>query len=272
MYAFFRKWLLDAPAESEKPLALDPARLRVVRPAGKNQAEIHEVMRSAFVAQTSALLARNDRRSREILRSGLMLSLAVDVPKRVGRGTGRILLVVAESEAAAAPVASGLAGVGLVEILVLPPVITRRDALWNDFFSTYNRTPVGDRVQAIVDRLAARASRGRVDLIGVGGAGACTLLARAIAPDLAPGATAVDLERFPVDDDAAYVDRLYAPGLRRAGDLRAAALLGAPGPLCLHGVGVAAPWEPVVQGAAVGALNLQMASLSPAEIAAWLAG
>src|SRR5207253_1207652 len=72
-------------------------------------------------------------------------------------------------------------------------------------------------------------------VIGIGEAGLPTLLACALAPSI--GRVAIDTNGFPNEDDQAYVDGLFAPGLRRAGDLRTAAMLIAPKPLCLFNTG-----------------------------------
>ena len=258
MYAFFRKWLKDAPGEREKPLTLEPSALKVARPAGKTEEQIASDLRGAFAAQADSLLARSDRRSRESLRAGLALALGQDTepPKASrARGGGRSVLSVGGS----------LPGAETLTLAPLPRV-----DLWGAFYSTYNVTPVGERVGQIVDayRTKARAG-GTVDLVGFGEAGAWTLLAAAVLGAQLRGAVAVDLAGFPPGDDRAYVDRLFAPGLRRAGGLlSAASLTGAATRLCLYGLGDTAPWEPVARRG----VRLDAGRLAPDQIAAWLAG
>jgi len=46
----------------------------------------------------------------------------------------------------------------------------------------------------------------------------------------------LDVGRFDLSSDAAFLDRLYIPGLRRAGDLRTAAAM-AKGSLVVHNAG-----------------------------------
>jgi dienelactone hydrolase len=103
------------------------------------------------------------------------------------------------------------------------------------FFSTYNRTDTAERVEDILTALSylRRTARGKtVNLIGLGDAGLWCLLARAFAPEVER--TAVDVAGFDSADDLAFVERLYVPSLRRAGDIRTAAALIAPGRLLIH--------------------------------------
>ena len=110
------------------------------------------------------------------------------------------------------------------------PLDASPEALWKDYFTTYNRPPLGDRVQEIVDALVAlrRAGSRRVELIGLGAAGPWALLARGVAPEDLAGGTAADLNRFPWDDDRAYLARGDAHRHVVDGDERAVGL-GDPG-------------------------------------------
>lgn len=89
------------------------------------------------------------------------------------------------------------------------------------YFTTYNRTADQLRVQQILDAAAYLGGQfGPVDLVGVGPGGPWALLARAVAPRFRK--TMVDLGNFPTGpgaDDQAYLDRLFIPGIRRAGGL-----------------------------------------------------
>jgi dienelactone hydrolase len=86
-------------------------------------------------------------------------------------------------------------------------------------FDTYNRTAASQRVADIVD--AWRASPDAA-LVASGDAALAGLLASAVVP----GRRAVlDVDRFDASSDAAFVERLYMPGLRRAGDLATAAAM-----------------------------------------------
>ena len=97
-------------------------------------------------------------------------------------------------------------------------------------FDTYNRTAAGQRVADIV--AAVRANPGAA-LVADGDAALAALLASAVAP--VPVAI-LDVGRFDTSSDAGYLERLYIPGLRRAGDLQTAASL-ARGKVIVHNAG-----------------------------------
>src|SRR5262249_19102687 len=100
-------------------------------------------------------------------------------------------------------------------------------------FTTYNLTDDANRVQDILTAIAYAKKIGgtRVNLVGVGRAGLWTLLARDVAR------AAVDADSFRSSSDDAFVETLFIPGLRRAGDFLTAAALAAPAPLFVHGTG-----------------------------------
>jgi hypothetical protein len=119
-------------------------------------------------------------------------------------------------------------------------------------FETYNRTRAGQRVADIVSAL--RAVPGAV-LVAAGDAALAGALASAIEP---PRLAVLDVDGFTTVSDDGYLDRLYVPGLRRAGDLRTASDL-AQGRLVIHNAGA----EFDAPGARV-----ERRKLAPAEIAA----
>jgi hypothetical protein len=94
-------------------------------------------------------------------------------------------------------------------------------------FDSYNRTPASQRVADLVT--AARAHPGAA-LVAEGDAAIAGLLATAVAPiDLA----VLDVGGFDPANDADFVQKLYIPGLRRAGDLQTAAGMAA-GRIVVH--------------------------------------
>ncbi len=99
-------------------------------------------------------------------------------------------------------------------------------------FETYNRTPASQRVADIVAE--ARKHPGAV-LVAGADAGLEALLAAAITH---VRLAVIDAGRFDPSADAAFVDRLYIPGLRRAGDLQTAAAM-VRGRLIVHNAGTA---------------------------------
>jgi hypothetical protein len=97
-------------------------------------------------------------------------------------------------------------------------------------FDTYNRTAASARVADIVRAL--RANPGAA-LVASGDAALAGLLAAAVAP---PRLAVLDVGNFDTSNDQQFIDRLYIPGLRRAGDLQTAAKMVGHR-LVIHGAG-----------------------------------
>ena len=108
------------------------------------------------------------------------------------------------------------------------------------YMTTYNHTDTSNRVQDIITGityLRERANASAVSVVGIGEAGLWCLLACGLDPHIARAA--IDTDQFDNDDDQAYLDRLFIPCLRRAGDFRTVAALAAPAALLLHNTGSA---------------------------------
>jgi dienelactone hydrolase len=145
-----------------------------------------------------------------------------------------------------------------------------------EFFTTYNRTDDMQRVQDILTAavfLEAVLQPKEMALVGEGMAGLWCLLARPLLPKLI--STAADAAGFENESDEAYLDMLYIPLLRRAGDFASAAFLGPAAPLAIHNAGGKFKTEAFrdsfqLQDAA-GELRVSDTALTAKEIAAWLA-
>jgi len=97
-------------------------------------------------------------------------------------------------------------------------------------FDTYNRGPASQRVADLVFALSAAPG---AMLVADGEAALPGLLAAAVA---AVPVAVLDVDGFDPASDAAYLERLYLPGLRRAGGLRTAAAM-ARGKVVAHNAG-----------------------------------
>ena len=119
-------------------------------------------------------------------------------------------------------------------------------------FDAYNRTAASQRVADIVTAL--RASPSAV-LVAEGDAAVAGLLAAAIVP---VRRAILDVKGFDTSSDAAFLDRVYIPGLRRAGDVQTAARM-VRGEVIVHGAGKAfrAP-----------GIRVEPRTLTPADVAA----
>ena len=106
-----------------------------------------------------------------------------------------------------------------------------------NYFTTYNRTTAALRVQDIVTALHCFTNRSdvsEVNLIGIGEAGLWGLLAAGFT-DVKN--LVVDAAGHALNSDAAFLETLPIPGIRRVGDLRTAGTLVAPRPLVIHNTG-----------------------------------
>ena len=99
-------------------------------------------------------------------------------------------------------------------------------------FDTYNRTPASQRVADVV--AAVRAHPGAA-LVADGDAALAAILASAIVPIRL---AVLDVAGFDASSDQAFIEHLYIPGLRRAGDLQTAAAIAA-GEIVVHNGGSA---------------------------------
>ena len=103
------------------------------------------------------------------------------------------------------------------------------------YYHVFNRSDDANRIQDVLTAIAflrGHGDSGEVDVVGVGRAGLWALLAAAI--DGRVTSVAADLDLFEAASDDAYVDGLFIPGLRRAGDFRAAATLLTDTKVLLH--------------------------------------
>jgi hypothetical protein len=97
-------------------------------------------------------------------------------------------------------------------------------------FETYNRTQAAQRVADIVAALSADPGAA---VVANGDAALAALLASAV---IAPRLAVLDVGGFDTSKDTDFADRLYVPGLRRAGDLATAAAI-AGDTVVIHGAG-----------------------------------
>jgi len=144
---------------------------------------------------------------------------------------------------------------------------------FTNFFTTYNRTKLQERVRDLVTVCSRARFDGpdcRVVLRGTGGAGLWTLLA-------APAADAViaDCDQLDVSsDEALLAPDLFCPGIRNIGTFEGAPMLAAPHPLLLHNTGDKFPTAAIRSAyRALGAskkLRIESKRLSDEEIAEWI--
>ncbi len=142
------------------------------------------------------------------------------------------------------------------------------------YFTTFNQTDDAHRVQDILTALAylqKRSGREQVNLVGVGMAGIWCYFGRALAGDGVH--LTADLAQFRADTDFEYIDKFFIPGLRKAGDFRAAATLLGPGRVLLHNAGPEFPRDWVTESlAALGSsADIREQPVSGPELLDWIA-
>ena len=142
------------------------------------------------------------------------------------------------------------------------------------YFTTFNQTDDANRVQDLltaIEYARRRSGSAAVNLAGLEGAGVWAYFARALAGD---GVNlAADLGQFRASTDQEYIEKFFAPGLRKAGDFRAgAALLTGPGKTLLYNAGPEFPSDWVRDSflAAGREADLRTQPVSAAESLSWL--
>jgi hypothetical protein len=243
MYAWMARWLQNAPADvrlGERPFTVDALSDLLVfhqrpLPSGAaSPAQLTSNWIDAAKRQLSATpLETRGRALRHALGFGdlsieTMANANATPTSGVGRGRreARVVLV-ADGDAALAR-AVRAAGFTVKNIEFTP--FDAEAAAKIPHFETYNRTAAGQRVADIVSALQANP---RAAIVASGDAALAAVLAAAVVP----GRIAIlDVGTFDTSSDADFLQRLYIPGLRRAGDLATAASLGG-SKLIIHNAG-----------------------------------
>jgi hypothetical protein len=205
-------------------------------------------------------------------------------PARINPGVAPTLIV--HPEGTAWVLSSSQSGGGLVKgILERGGVVMGIDAFQTgsakaprnisaNGFTWFNQTDDANRVQDILTALAFlqnRTGASTVNLLGLEMGGVWSYFARTMA---GPGVNlAADLAQFAVDDDQQFLDRFFIPGLRRAGDFKAAAVVDTEGRLLLHNTRPGFPEDWVKDSALAGSTtaDVRAAKASEAELLAWVA-
>jgi hypothetical protein len=140
-------------------------------------------------------------------------------------------------------------------------------------FTVFNQTHDANRVQDILTALTYLQSRSNtkvVNLVGIDRGGVWSWFARSLA---GPGVNlAADLVQFRADTDEEYLNKFFVPGLRKAGDFRAAAVLATQDRLFVHNAGPEFPSEWIQQSAKAGnsAATIRAARTNDTELLTWL--
>jgi Acetyl xylan esterase (AXE1) len=229
LYGWMARWLKGAPADvrvEEKEFHPDPLPALLVfhqRPL-PDGAVTAEELTASWIAAARRQWSETDP---QILRASLRHALAPEIPAAPAPGRSHKVVVLATEDAELEPVLKR-AGFAVRRVAFTPPDAAAAAKI--EHFETYNRTPASQRVADI-----ARALREapHAMLVADGDAGPAGLLALAVAP---ADRAVLDVGQFDTSTDAAYLERLYIPGLLRAGGLPTAVSM-ATGRIVIHNAG-----------------------------------
>jgi hypothetical protein len=221
VYAWMAQWLKGAPGDVRvaerdfRPEALADALVFYGR-TRPEEAVTREQLTDRWIAAAKRQLKESDP---QMLRSALLHALA-PAPRaplgNSGRGSSTVVLAGEDSGLQTALTKSGF----VVRQVAATPFDSEAAAKI-DHFETYNRTAASQRVADIVQAIGEEP---HATLVAAGDWGLVAMLALALVP---VERAIVDVGQFDNSSDAAFVERLYIPGIRRAGDLQTAISMAA---------------------------------------------
>jgi len=220
MYAWMARWLKNGPAQdriAEKSFSPEsPQNLLVfygrplppgsVTPAQLTEYWIGEAKRQLASTAPAVLL--------ESLQHALGVSPSTKVANLADKFARPRTVLLSESNP---ELEAELKGKGLRSVVMQFTPFNKEAAAKINHFETYNRTPASQRVADIV---AALRQHPRAAIVARGDAALAALLAVSVEPS---SRAVLDVDRFDISSDQEYVDRVFVPGIRRAGDFQTAA-------------------------------------------------
>jgi hypothetical protein len=261
MYAWMAQWLQHAPEDTrpaERPFTPEPLQNLLVfynRPLPPNAVDVAGLTNEWIEAAKRQLAAAGSSAFTSTLRHVLGFAADKDLPPEAGsresvekKHLDRTVLISASNP----ELERALTSAGLKPTAISFTRFDAEAAAKVHHFETYNRTPASQRVADIV--AAVRAHPGAA-LVADGDPALAAVLASAVVPIRL---AVLDVAGFDTSSDQAFVDHLYMPGLRRAGDLQTAAAMSR-GELIVHNAGATFH---------VPALHPRNAKLTAAEIVA----
>ena len=253
VYAWMARWLQHAPADMKRPersFTVDPLPDLLVfhqRPLPASAVTAAQLTENWIAAAKRQMVTADPAALQSALRHALGFAPA-SPPAAAGSIANRtVLLAGSDPELERRATQRGLQ----VRHVTFTPYDSAAAAKVRHF-ETYNRTPAS---QSVADIVAAVRAHPGAALVADGDAALAAILASAVVPIRL---AVLDVAEFDSSSDQAFIDRLYIPGLRRAGDLQTAAAMSA-GEIVVHNGGSTFN---------VPALKPKASKLTPAEIVA----
>ena len=222
VYAWMARWLQNAPADvrrEERAFTPEPLADLLVfhqRPMPATAVSAADLTRGWIDAARKQLVTTPLETRARALRLALGYGSGVKPKEPTPASRRSRIVIVAGSDP---ELERQLQSTGLVVKKVNFTPFDADEAAKIPQFDTYNRTAASQRVADIVAALVASPEAA---LVATGDAGLAGLLASAVEP----GRVAIlDAANFDTSSDAAFVEHVYVPGLRRAGDFSTAAAL-----------------------------------------------
>jgi hypothetical protein len=262
MYAWMARWLQHAPEDAHPAeKSFTPERLENLlvfhnRSLPRNAVDVAGLTTEWIEAAKRQLAAAAPGAFSSTLQHALGFAANVLPPDKVlppkgGRDKGQLDRTVLTS-ASDPQLERALTSAGFKPTMISFTNDDAQAASKINHFDTYNRTAASQRVADIV---AAVRAHPNAALVAEGDAALAAILASAAVPIRL---AVLDVAGFDSSSDQAFVDHLYIPGLRRAGDLQTAAAMST-GEIVVHNGGTVFN---------VPALKPKGAKLTSAEIAA----
>jgi dienelactone hydrolase len=249
VYSWMARWLKNAPGDVrvvERTFRPDPVPDLLVfygRPL-PDDAVTPDQLTERWIASARRQIHFADPK---ILQSALLQALALERRRTyaAGAASSRSKIVVLASESRETQSRLARAGFSVRPVSATP--FDAEAAAKISHFETYNRTAAGQRVADLVQALDANPG---AMLVADREWALPALLALAV---VSVSRAVIDVAQFDDSSDDAFVERLYIPGIRRAGDLQTAISM-ATGTVVIHNTG--------------GRLTLEGARIEPRQLSA----
>jgi dienelactone hydrolase len=220
MYPFMARWLLSAPADArveERGFTPEPLQDLLVfhrRGLPANAVTASQLTENWIASAKRQLASAPPQSSIAALRHALGFNDPLPPAAQVTGNSRTRTVLLSEPDPA---LERELRRKELQPVVVRFTAFDDAAAVTIRHFETYNRTAASQRVADIVSALEAHPGAA---IVATGDAALAAMIASAVAR---PSGAVLDVGSFDTSSDAEFLEHLFIPGLRRAGDLQTAA-------------------------------------------------